>query len=173
MDASNINVADQVSTLADIMAVINEHQPDSTIRRPHASSALIPIHEKENHSLLQNIATWFSYLGGVTFAVAAAFILFRFCGGQTVLKMLFSLMGMLVWTSNLLSGNFLSLCKKEKQSETDIQPQLQTPYTSIQINQTNLDEDSFEEIQPRRQKDKKQRRVGDKKKRRSRSTEYV
>jgi hypothetical protein len=170
MDASNINVADQVSTLADITAVINEHQPDSVIRRPHASSALLAAHEKENRSLLQQIATWVSYFGGITFAIATAMLLFKICGGQTALEMLFSSMGMPPWASYLLSGSFLNLCKKkEKQMGTNNQPQPLGPYTSIQINQNNLDDDSLEETEPRRHRHKKQKREGDKKKKRGRS----
>jgi hypothetical protein len=85
IDAPNVNIMDQVSVLADIMAVISEHERDAATGRSHASSALIPIHEKENYSLLQTIATWIKYLGGISFATAGIFIVFRFLGGQSIL----------------------------------------------------------------------------------------
>ena len=174
MDASNVNIADHVSTLADIMAIINEHQADSTVRRPHAISALIPVHEKENHSLLQSIATWFSYFGGISFAVLAGFIIFKFCGGHSALKMLFSSIGMPSWATSILSGNFLDLCNS-KPSPKEIERNPNDPQTIIQINQNNLDDDDSLELEhPRRPRHKKQKDKSErKKKKRSRSFELV
>jgi hypothetical protein len=174
MDASNVNVADQISTLADIMAVINEHQADSTIRRPHAVSALIPAHEKENHSLLQSIATWFSYFGGISFAVLAGFIIFKLCGGHSALQMLFSSIGMPAWATSILSGNFLDLCKKTTPKK-EIGYTTDNPSTVIQINQNNIDDDDSLELKHvKRPRHKKQHdKTERKKKRRSRSLEIV
>jgi hypothetical protein len=174
MDASNVNVADQISTLADIMAVINDHQTDSAIRRPHAISALIPVHEKENHSLLQSIATWFSYFGGISFAILAAFIIFKLCGGQSALEVLFSSIGMPTWATSILSGNFLDFCKK-KPVQKKAEHNTESPQTIIQINQNNLDDDDSLELEPlKRPRNKKSKdRSERKKKRRSRSSEIV
>ena len=82
MDGDSVNFMDHIGVLADIVAVINEHEKDSSTGNPHASAALIPVHEKENHTLLQNIAIWLKYLGGILIASVAIVFLFKFFGGQ-------------------------------------------------------------------------------------------
>jgi hypothetical protein len=47
MDPYFVDVSDQISVLADIVGIINEHTPDAIIKKPHASSALIPSYEKK------------------------------------------------------------------------------------------------------------------------------
>jgi hypothetical protein len=122
IDASSANVMDQVSILADIIAVINEYEVDAATGRSHASSALIPIHEKKNHPLLQTIAAPIKYLGGISFATAGIFIIFRFLGGQSILQNIWMCCGIPSWASNILSGEFLNLCKNDLKKELQYKP---------------------------------------------------
>jgi hypothetical protein len=150
MDPDFVDVSDQISVLADIVGIINEHTPDAIIKKPHASSALIPSYEKENHSLLQNIATWLSYFGGVSIATITSLILFKLCGGQPLMRHVFSCLGLPQWASNLLSGNFLGLCNSS-QTKNDIETidlskkaTSTQPCTVIEINPSFMDDDSLE-----------------------------
>ena len=83
------------------------------------------------------MATWFSYFGGITFAVGAVLLLFRICGGQTALRMLLSSTGMPSWASSFFSGNLLDLCSKKAAQEENVNG----PQTIIQINRNGLDDD--------------------------------
>jgi len=85
-DPETNNVINKFYILADIKAVINEHAPDAVIDKPHASSALIQMHEKENHSLLNTIATWLRYFGGISITTNSILTIFRVFGGQQILK---------------------------------------------------------------------------------------
>jgi hypothetical protein len=92
VDPDFVDVSDEISVLADIVGIINEHTPDAIIKKPHTSSALIPSHEKENHSLLQSIATWLSYFGAISISttsgpgVCLSFSPVRVCVNTSVYK---------------------------------------------------------------------------------------
>ena len=150
MDINKVNMLDQMSVLADIIAVINEHEIDSATGNSHASSALIRSHEKENHSLLQNFARWLSYFGGISIATVAGLIVFKLCGGQAMIRRIFNCLGLTSWATNILSGNLLDLCKHNDAEKTtgtsdlskDINPD--QPSTIIEINPPLMDDDSLE-----------------------------
>ena len=150
VDPDFVGVNDQISVLADIVGIINEHTPDVVIKTPHASSALIPSHEKENHSLLQGIATWLSYFGGILIAIVAGLIVFKLCGGQPLLRQILSCIGLPPWASKVLSGNFLALCTtNQTKNATDTFDLSKNtfstqPSTIIEINPTLMDDDSLE-----------------------------
>lgn len=137
MDADNVNVIDHIAVLADIVAIINEHEADVTSGNSHASSALILGHEKENHSLLQNIATWIKYIGGISFASAGVFLVFKLLGGQSILQKMWDCFGLPSWAGNLLSGKFLSMCEnKGAQENNDKQKYASIPFTVIEMEPT-------------------------------------
>jgi hypothetical protein len=141
MDGDSVNFMDHIGVLADIVAVISEHEKDSSTGNPHASAALIPAHEKENNTLLQNIATWLKYLGGISIASVAILLIFKLIGGQTVLQTMWSCVGLPPWASNVLSGKFLSACTDNTKRNNEAG--LINSYSMIDINPTKLQMDNI------------------------------
>ena len=120
IDADKSNMYDHMSILADIVAVINEHEPDNFIGRPHPSKALIDKHEHENHTFLQTIATWLQYFGGITLLTLGIFVAYRLFGGQAVVKTALDYIGLPTWVTGLISCDLFSMCKKEKDQPTEV-----------------------------------------------------
>ena len=77
---SQQGVFDQISVLSDIVAVLNEHDVDPTMKRPHVSSILIDAHEHDNHSWWQSIANWLKCFGWITLGCGSACLLYRLLG---------------------------------------------------------------------------------------------
>jgi hypothetical protein len=148
MDGHSVNFMDHIIVLADIVAGISEHENDSSTRNPHASAALIPVHEKENHTLLQNIATWLKHLGGILIASVAILCLLKFIGGHSILQKMWSCFGLPPWASNVLSGKFLSACSNNAKRNNEVG--LINTYSMIDINPTKLQMDNT----PRRNVDR-------------------
>jgi hypothetical protein len=167
MDPETNNVIDQFSILADIAAVINEHAPDAMIGTPHASSALIQLHEKENHSLLNTIATWLKYFGGISITTISILTIFRVFGGQSILKKFLGVCGLPSWATNLFSGNLLGICKQNKTRDPIRKENTNLGhYTVVEINPNS----STQPKQIRNKRPKSKKRNKDK---RSRRTEIV
>ena len=112
---SQQGVFDQISVLSDIVAVLNEHDVDPTMKRPHVSSILIDAHEHDNHSWWQSIANWLKCFGWIALGCGSAFLLYRLFGGQTIIKNVFIWMGLPPWAVYLLSGDFLGICSSQSQ----------------------------------------------------------
>lgn len=117
---SQQGVFDQISVLSDIVAVLNEHDIDPTLKRPHVSSILIDAHEHENHSWWQSIANWMKIFGWVTLGCGSAFLLYRLFGGQTIAKNIFIWMGLPPWAVYLMSCDFLGICSSEPQHDEQL-----------------------------------------------------
>ena len=112
---SQQGVFDQISVLSDIVAVLNEHDVDPTMKRPHVSSILIDAHEHDNHSWWQSIANWLKCFGWIALGCGSAFLLYRLFGGQTIIKNVFIWMGLPPWAVYLLSGDLLGICSSQSQ----------------------------------------------------------
>jgi hypothetical protein len=112
---SQQGVFDQISVLSDIVAVLNEHDVDPILKRPHVSSVLIDAHEHDNHSWWQSIANWLKCFGWITLGCGSAFVLYRLFGGQTIVKNIFIWMGLPPWAVYLMSCDFLGICSSESQ----------------------------------------------------------
>ena len=110
---SQQGVFDQISVLSDIVAVLNEHDVDPTMKRPHVSSILIDAHEHDNHPWWQSIANWLKCFGWIALGCGSAFLLYRLFGGQTIIKNVFIWMGLPPWAVYLLSGDFLGICSSQ------------------------------------------------------------
>ena len=158
MDADNVNFIDHIAVLADVVAIINKHEADVMSGNSHASSALILGHERENLSLLQNIATWIKYIGGISFASAGVFLVFKLLGGQTILQKMWDCFGLPSWAGNLLSGKFLSLCEnKGAQENNDKQKYASIPFTVIEMKPTKSKSLNKQTKRHKGRKDKKKR----------------
>ena len=129
-----------MSILADIVAVINEHEPDNFIGRPHPSKALIDKHEHENHTFLQTIATWLQYFGGITLLALGIFIAYRLFGGQAVVKRALDFIGLPTWATGLISCDLFSMCKKKKEQPNE-EADTEESFTVIDLESEVLDTD--------------------------------
>ena len=69
--------------VANLMAIVNAHDNDPEIGRPHVSLALLKGKEVENHSFLHTMATWFKYCGWFIVIGGGAFLIFRIFGGRS------------------------------------------------------------------------------------------
>ena len=140
IDSDKTNVYDHMSILADIVAVINEHEPDNFIGRPHPSKALIDKHEHENHTFLQTIATWLQYFGGITLLALGIFIAYRLFGGQAVVKRALDFIGLPTWATGLISCDLFSMCKKKKEQPNE-EADTEESFTVIDLESEVLDTD--------------------------------
>ena len=140
IDSDKSNVYDHMSILADIVAVINEHEPDNFIGRPHPSKALIDKHEHENHTFLQTIATWLQYFGGITLLALGIFIAYRLFGGQAVVKRALDFIGLPTWATGLISCDLFSMCKKKKEQPNE-EVDTEESFTVIDLESEVLDTD--------------------------------
>ena len=140
IDSDKTNVYDHMSILADIVAVINEHEPDNFIGRPHPSKALIDKHEHENHTFLQTIATWLQYFGGITLLALGIFIAYRLFGGQAVVKKALDFIGLPTWATGLISCDLFSMCKKKKEQPNE-EADTEESFTVIDLESEVLDTD--------------------------------
>jgi len=140
IDSDKSNVYDHMSILADIVAVINEHEPDNFIGRPHPSKALIDKHEHENHTFLQTIATWLQYFGGITLLALGIFIAYRLFGGQAVVKKALDFIGLPTWATGLISCDLFSMCKKKKEQPNE-EADTEESFTVIDLESEVLDTD--------------------------------
>ena len=140
IDSDKSNVYDHMSILADIVAVINEHEPDNFIGRPHPSKALIDKHEHENHTFLQTIATWLQYFGGITLLALGIFIAYRLFGGQAVVKKALDFIGLPTWATGLISCDLFSMCKKKKEQPNE-EVDTEESFTVIDLESEVLDTD--------------------------------
>ena len=140
IDSDKTNVYDHMSILADIVAVINEHEPDNFIGRPHPSKALIDKHEHENHTFLQTIATWLQYFGGITLLALGIFIAYRLFGGQAVVKKALDFIGLPTWATGLISCDLFSMCKKKKEQPNE-EVDTEESFTVIDLESEVLDTD--------------------------------
>ena len=141
-------IMSQMSGLAEITAIINEHNstPDN---KPHASTALITAHERDNYNLLQKIVEASKYFGIFALSGTGVFILLRLCGGQTIIKTILAAIGLPNWITNALSCQLIDLCfKRRNDTPTIANIQLNNPsaVTIIQIPQQNAPTTSPREV---------------------------
>jgi len=164
MDADKSNVYDHMSVLADIVAVINEHEPDTYIGRPHASKALIDKYEHENHTFLQTIATWLQYFGGMTLLALGLFVAYRLFGGQAFVKTALNYMGLPTWATGLISCDLFSMCKKKNEHPNkDVNTEESFTVVDMESEELNTDENGKRRSRSskkgeKRSKDKSRRR---------------
>ena len=138
-------IVSHMYALADLVAVVNDHENDPQIGRPQISAALIKSKEVENHSLLHSMAKWFRYFGWITFIVGAVFLLFRLFGGQSIVWGLVGCCGMPSWITSLLSCNIGGLIGNKKKPE---QIELRTPTATTIINMPLLEPQTVQEKEP-------------------------
>ena len=153
------NTYDHMSILADIVAVINEHEPDNFIGRPHASKALIDKYEHENHTFLQTIATWLQYFGGMALLVLGIFVAYRLFGGQAAVKKALNYIGLPKWATGLISCDLFSMCKKENDQPNE-DTILEKSYTTIDMELEELTTEDAENKRSRSNKRAERRSKG-------------
>ena len=121
---SDREVFSHMYAFADLMAIMQNHEDDPSIGRPHMSTVVIDEHEASNQSMLQQLATWLKYFGAVTGLSAGGLLAFRFFGGSTLLWKLFK----------IITDFSKRITKKRHLTDLDLQEiPLSNPMTVIQI----------------------------------------